>query len=155
MQADHTDAPAGCDYAMVYFAFELSKSKWLLGVMTPRAGSHAEDENRKRRTRERERLLKERTVARTRRLAMTIPTSGLFGRLFEIRIGRILAEALSHAQLSSSAKADDQVFQMSVIEPKGRSMSPFSLPHHATSTRRVSASSNAAQRQRRDAADHG
>ncbi len=30
MQADHTDAPAGCDYATVYFAFELSKSKWQL-----------------------------------------------------------------------------------------------------------------------------
>ncbi|HMH71536.1 MAG TPA: IS110 family transposase, partial [Bradyrhizobium sp.] len=37
MQADHTDAPAGCDYATVYFAFELSKSKWQLGVMTPGA----------------------------------------------------------------------------------------------------------------------
>ena len=37
MQANHTDAPAGCDYATVYFAFELSKSKWQLGVMTPGA----------------------------------------------------------------------------------------------------------------------
>jgi len=66
---------------------------------------------------------------------MTIPTSGLFGRLFEIRIGRILA--LSHTQLSSSAKADDPVFQMSAIDPKGRSMSLSGLPHHATSTRRA------------------
>ncbi len=37
MQADHTDAPAGCDYATVHFVFELSKSKWQLGVMTPGA----------------------------------------------------------------------------------------------------------------------
>jgi hypothetical protein len=29
--------PAGCDYATVYIAFELSKSKWQLGVMTPGA----------------------------------------------------------------------------------------------------------------------
>ena len=35
MRADHTDAPAGCEYATVYVAFELSKSKWHLGVMTP------------------------------------------------------------------------------------------------------------------------
>src|SRR4030088_3042478 len=37
MQADHTDAPAGCDYATVHVVFELSKSKWQLGVMTPGA----------------------------------------------------------------------------------------------------------------------
>ena len=37
MQADHTDEPAGCDDAMVYVAFELSKSKWQLGVRTPGA----------------------------------------------------------------------------------------------------------------------
>src|SRR4030088_2765631 len=37
MQANHTDAPAGCDYATVYIAFELSKSKWQLGGMTPGA----------------------------------------------------------------------------------------------------------------------
>jgi transposase len=37
MQADHTDAPAGCEYATVYVAFELSKSKWELGVLTPGA----------------------------------------------------------------------------------------------------------------------
>src|SRR5258708_4609724 len=35
MRADHTDAPAGSEYATVYVAFELSKSKWQLGVMTP------------------------------------------------------------------------------------------------------------------------
>jgi len=35
MRANHTDAPAGCEYATVYVAFELSKSKWQLGVMTP------------------------------------------------------------------------------------------------------------------------
>src|SRR4051795_4552000 len=37
MQADHTDAPAGVDYATVHIVFELSKSKWQLGVMTPGA----------------------------------------------------------------------------------------------------------------------
>src|SRR5260221_9105945 len=37
MRADHTAAPAGCEYATVYIAFELSKSKWQLGVMTPGA----------------------------------------------------------------------------------------------------------------------
>jgi transposase len=37
MQADHTEAAAGCDYATVYVVFELSKSKWQLGVMTPGA----------------------------------------------------------------------------------------------------------------------
>jgi len=35
MRADHPDAPAGCEYATVYVAFELSKSKWQLGVLTP------------------------------------------------------------------------------------------------------------------------
>src|SRR3977135_3727661 len=38
MRADHTDAPAGCDYATVYFAFELSKSKGQLGGTTPGGG---------------------------------------------------------------------------------------------------------------------
>jgi transposase len=33
MRADHTDAPAGCEYATVYIAFELSKAKWQLGIM--------------------------------------------------------------------------------------------------------------------------
>jgi transposase len=38
MQADRTDAaPAECTYATVYVVFELSKSKWQLGVMTPGA----------------------------------------------------------------------------------------------------------------------
>jgi transposase len=38
MQADRTDAaPAGCDYATVHVVFELSNSKWQLGVMTPGA----------------------------------------------------------------------------------------------------------------------
>ena len=37
MRTDHTDAPAGCDYITVYIAFELSKSKWHLGVMMPGA----------------------------------------------------------------------------------------------------------------------
>ena len=35
MRADHPDAPAWCEYATVYVAFELSKSKWQLGVLTP------------------------------------------------------------------------------------------------------------------------
>jgi transposase len=35
MKPDHTDTPAGDDYATVYVAFELSKSKWKLGVMMP------------------------------------------------------------------------------------------------------------------------
>jgi transposase len=35
MRADHTDAPAGGEYATVYVAFELSKAKWQLGVLTP------------------------------------------------------------------------------------------------------------------------
>src|SRR5712675_677309 len=37
MRADHTDAPAGCETTTVYIAFELSKSKWQLGVMMPGA----------------------------------------------------------------------------------------------------------------------
>jgi transposase len=37
MRADHTDAPAGSEYATVYVAFELSKSKWQLGVLLPGA----------------------------------------------------------------------------------------------------------------------
>ena len=32
---DHTDAPAVEDYATVYVAFELSKAKWMLGVILP------------------------------------------------------------------------------------------------------------------------
>jgi transposase len=35
MRADHTDTPAGCEYATVYVAFELSKSKWRLGIEVP------------------------------------------------------------------------------------------------------------------------
>src|SRR6266496_3213349 len=35
MKLDRTDAPATQDYATVYVAFELSKSKWKLGVITP------------------------------------------------------------------------------------------------------------------------
>jgi len=37
MRADHTDAPAGCEYATIYVVFELSKAKWQLGVMLPEA----------------------------------------------------------------------------------------------------------------------
>lgn len=37
MRSDHTDAPAGCEYATVYVAFELSKSTWQLGVLRPGA----------------------------------------------------------------------------------------------------------------------
>ena|SRR5687768_11619403 len=37
MRADHTDAPAGCEYGTIYVAFELSKSTWQLGVMLPGA----------------------------------------------------------------------------------------------------------------------
>jgi transposase len=38
MQADRTDAaPAECNYVTVHVVFELSKSKWQLGVMTPGA----------------------------------------------------------------------------------------------------------------------
>ena len=35
MQLDHTDTPAEQDYATVHVALELSKKKWLLGVMLP------------------------------------------------------------------------------------------------------------------------
>jgi transposase len=34
---DHTDTPASADYATVYVAFELSKAKWMLGVVLPGA----------------------------------------------------------------------------------------------------------------------
>jgi transposase len=34
---DHTDPPAAVDYATVYVAFELSKAKWMLGVILPGA----------------------------------------------------------------------------------------------------------------------
>src|SRR6476660_4996041 len=37
MNADHPDAPAKQEYSTIYVAFELSKSKWLLGVMMPGA----------------------------------------------------------------------------------------------------------------------
>jgi len=37
MKTDRTDAPAGGEYATVHVAFELSKSKWLAGVMLPGA----------------------------------------------------------------------------------------------------------------------
>src|SRR4030088_1115012 len=34
---DHTDTPASVDYVTVYIAFELSKAKWMLGVVLPGA----------------------------------------------------------------------------------------------------------------------
>src|ERR1700716_3975319 len=34
---DHGDTPASVDYATVYVAFELSKAKWMLGVILPGA----------------------------------------------------------------------------------------------------------------------
>jgi transposase len=34
---DHPDTPAAVEYATVYVAFELSKAKWMLGVMLPGA----------------------------------------------------------------------------------------------------------------------
>ena len=37
MCTDHTDTPAGSEYATVYIAFELSKAKWQLGIMMPGA----------------------------------------------------------------------------------------------------------------------
>jgi transposase len=37
MCTDHADAPAGCEYATIYVAFELSKAKWHLGIMMPGA----------------------------------------------------------------------------------------------------------------------
>src|SRR5215217_2044774 len=35
MRTDQPDTPTGCEYVTVYVAFELSKSKWQLGVLTP------------------------------------------------------------------------------------------------------------------------
>ena len=35
---DRTDAPATAEYAIVYVAFELSKSKWLVGIQLPGSG---------------------------------------------------------------------------------------------------------------------
>src|SRR5829696_10065741 len=35
MRTDQPDTPTGCEYATIYVAFELSKAKWQLGVMTP------------------------------------------------------------------------------------------------------------------------
>jgi len=37
MRTDHTDAPAGSEYATIYVAFELSKAKWQLGILLPGA----------------------------------------------------------------------------------------------------------------------
>src|SRR4029450_11862065 len=37
MCTDHTDTRAGCEYATIYVAFELSKAKWQLGIMMPGA----------------------------------------------------------------------------------------------------------------------
>jgi len=37
MRTDHTDAPAGSEYATIYLAFELSKANWQLGIMMPGA----------------------------------------------------------------------------------------------------------------------
>jgi transposase len=37
MRVDHTDAPAGCEYATVYVVLELSKAKWQLGILVPGA----------------------------------------------------------------------------------------------------------------------
>ncbi|HMK80294.1 MAG TPA: hypothetical protein VK438_11635, partial [Xanthobacteraceae bacterium] len=37
MRANPTDAPASTEYGTIYIAFELSKSKWYLGVMMPGA----------------------------------------------------------------------------------------------------------------------
>jgi transposase len=41
MQADRTDAPAGQEYCTVHVVFELSKSKWLLGVLLPGAAKES------------------------------------------------------------------------------------------------------------------
>jgi transposase len=41
MQADRADAPAGQEYATVHVVFELSKSKWLLGVLLPGAAKES------------------------------------------------------------------------------------------------------------------
>jgi transposase len=37
MRTDHTEAPAGSEYATIYVAFELSKSKWQVGITVPGA----------------------------------------------------------------------------------------------------------------------
>lgn len=37
MQADHTDTPVAGEYDTIYVAFELSKSKWHLGIVRPGA----------------------------------------------------------------------------------------------------------------------
>jgi transposase len=41
MQADRTDAPAGQEYTTVHVVFELSKSKWLVGVLLPGAAKES------------------------------------------------------------------------------------------------------------------
>jgi len=41
MQADRTDAPAGQEYCTVHVVFELSKSKWLVGVLLPGAAKES------------------------------------------------------------------------------------------------------------------
>ena len=41
MQADRTDAPAGQEYGTVHVVFELSKSKWLVGVLLPGAAKES------------------------------------------------------------------------------------------------------------------
>ena len=41
MQADRPDAPAGHEYGTVHVVFELSKSKWLLGVLLPGAAKES------------------------------------------------------------------------------------------------------------------
>ena len=38
MKLDRTDTPASVEHVTVYLAFELSKSKWMLGVMLPGLG---------------------------------------------------------------------------------------------------------------------
>ena len=38
MTPDRTDTPAATEYASVYVAFELSKAKWLLGIIVPGSG---------------------------------------------------------------------------------------------------------------------
>jgi len=37
MRIDHTDAPAEAEYSTIHLVFELSKSKWQLGIMLPGA----------------------------------------------------------------------------------------------------------------------
>ncbi len=41
MKTDRPDAPAGIEYATVHVVFELSKSKWLLGVLQPGAAKES------------------------------------------------------------------------------------------------------------------